>query len=130
MLPDMSQISITIDKTQVHAIDDANGHRTRFGYHPFNEHDQLLAIINYPTGLVSRYEYIGIKSLALEGSVDVVPAVIHHYHLGPENKILSDTEYRYGAVSSQTYTGSTIQVRMGGSVNRLMGQTGATSIYR
>jgi hypothetical protein len=85
MLPDKSQISITIYPIQVHAIVNANSQKTRFGFYPSNERNQLLAIINYPSGLVSRYRYTGIKFLTLEGSVNVVPAVRHHYHLGPEN---------------------------------------------
>ena len=95
----------------VNLTDDAAGYQTRLEYVLFNSPQRLKSKINYDTGLV----YIGAN-----GAEQQMVAVMNHHYYESNSQVLMHTNYRYGTISGNIYTGVTRGCRMGVSNNALM----------
>lgn len=120
--PDDGKSTISFGGHNVRSITDAMEYTISFTYLTSNNLT-LLRTITYPTGLQSRFEYIGLRAYHEDGRLFNIPACSEHCHVDTnmQNKIVSKTKYRYGnKTNGASYTGASIYCRMGGSRDLLM----------
>ena len=119
-VPDERQILIKFSSTNLHTIIDAAGNKTELEYTSFNDGAEILSRINYPSGLVSRYDYAPIGYLDDKGKAGYMPAVEDARSLDAERNVYQHMRYHYGRESAATYTGAAIGCKLGGSADSLM----------
>ena len=119
--PDGSRISAHFSEQGVDQITDAAGYQTRCWYIAFNDNQQVLHEIGYPTNLVSRYYYCGLGYFDADRNAKQMPAVQDHYRLDRDGSLLEHTNYRYGnETGGLTYTGAGKGFTMAGLQDTLM----------
>lgn len=84
---------------------------TQFSYAPWDR-ETLLVGASYPTGLSSRFDYVGLKFKDRSGKSGQKPAVCDYRRFdasrpdaSDENRLLEHTQYFYGQDTGNTYTG-------------------------
>ncbi|CAM1507742.1 Fc.00g045900.m01.CDS01 [Cosmosporella sp. VM-42] len=119
-LPDTNRVSVLFSGVGVDTICDLAGYTTSIEYVSFGSSGPLISQITYPTGLVSRFDYIGIAYLDANGGDQKLAAVMDHRRCEGDSKVLMHMNYRYGTISGNTFTGASRACRMGGSTDALI----------
>ncbi|KAK6507220.1 hypothetical protein TWF481_005670 [Arthrobotrys musiformis] len=119
-LPDGGVTVVKFSQDGVYRIIDPAGRKTELEYVPFGDDQQLLGRIEYPSGLISTFEYTSIQYLNQDGSPGRMSAVEHFRHLDSTKKVYRHYKYIYGEESTNTYTGASIGCKLGGLEDTLM----------
>ena len=129
-LPDGNKSHVKFSTEGVFLIVDPAGHQTKLEYiiTPFSQ--RVLSRVTYPTGLVSRFDYIGIRYLDTNGAEHQMPAITDHRHYDSSAKVLMHSNYRYGTISGNTYTGASKGSRLSGSNDGLIDSGGQIADFR
>ncbi|KAL9034582.1 MAG: hypothetical protein Q9214_006982, partial [Letrouitia sp. 1 TL-2023] len=125
--PDGIQSVVSFASDGVHTIGDQEDHQTSFEYTTSGSGQRVLSQIQYPTGLISRFDYTDLPYLNVDGSTGYTAAVENYYKLNEAGHILEHTMYRYGIDSAnRTFTGAAIGCTLGGLRDHPMeGNSGA-----
>lgn len=119
-LPDGGIIEVKFSADGVYRVTDPANRRTEFEYASFGSSQQILSRIEYPSGLVSTFEYTPIRFLKPGGGAGNIPAVEHFRHSDSAKNIYRHFQYIYGQESTNTYTGASIGCILGGSTDSLL----------
>ncbi|KAH8803342.1 hypothetical protein F5884DRAFT_756625 [Xylogone sp. PMI_703] len=112
--PDGGKTQLTISNQGIEEVIDPEGYHTSFTYVSVAS-QTVLSTIQHPTSLQTRFEYQTLNFLDDNGNQRALPAVQDHYRLDINQKVLSQTNYRFGeATAGCTYTGYTSGYKMGG----------------
>lgn len=127
--PDGAQTTINWSAQGVQSVVDALGNVTAFSYQPAAA-GSVVAAVQYPTGLVTRFEYVGLTWLDAAGAAQTFPAVSDLIHLDAAGNQLDHTSYAFGTDSGgATFTGAAAGYRMSSGADSLMDSNNAAYVY-
>lgn len=119
-LPDGAVTTVAWDGDGLRTITDPVNDATSFELTPFGpDNKKLLSKIQYPSGAVSTFTYVGLDFQDTNGKTGQLPAVSDRFSYDGET-VLKHTTYNYGA---KTFTGAAIGVQMGPGGDALMDGT-------
>ncbi|KAF4952513.1 hypothetical protein FGADI_6748 [Fusarium gaditjirri] len=128
--PDNSQANVIFAAEGVNLLTDAAGLETAFSYSTFAGTKKVISKITHPTGLVSAFDFVNIAFIDRSGGTDYMPAVQDFRRMDQDGNIMENTTYRIGTLSGgATYTGASIDLKMGGLQDALRDGNSQTANY-
>ena len=127
--PDGARCTINWSAQGVQNVVDALGNLTSFSYQPSASH-HLVTAVQYPTGLTTRFDYVGLTYLDAAGAPQSFAAVSDMVHLDASGKQLDHTSYAFGTDSGgATFTGAAAGYRLNSGADSLMDSNNAAYVY-